>query len=128
MDDLLESQRNAHLGTWRVDLTTSRVVWSDELYRIFGLEPASSLPPYSKLKMLITEDSWDKFTNSVQTARTSGIPFELELETIGPNHEQGWIWVKGKAITDPIGSIIGLRGSAQDITERKKKRRSFVVP
>jgi len=126
MDDLLESQRIAHLGTWRVDLTTSRVVWSDELYRIFGLDPASSLPPYSKLKMLITEDSWDKFTNSVQTARTSGIPFELELETIGPNHEQGWIWVKGKAITDPIGSIIGLRGSAQDITERKKNEEALL--
>ncbi len=37
MDDLLESQRIAHLGTWRMDLATNQVVWSKELYKCMGL-------------------------------------------------------------------------------------------
>jgi PAS domain S-box-containing protein len=46
MSDLLESQRIAHLGTWRMNLETDEVVWSKELYRMFGLDPEISLPPY----------------------------------------------------------------------------------
>lgn len=126
MDDLLESQRIAHLGTWRMDLATDAVVWSDELYRIFGLDPASSPPPYSEHRKLFTADSWKKLSSSFEIARTSGVPYELELETIGPNHTHGWVWVRGEAVNDPSGKIIGLWGAAQDITERKKNEEALL--
>jgi len=42
---LLESQRIAHLGTWSLDLRTDQVVWSEELYKMYGFDPALPPPP-----------------------------------------------------------------------------------
>ena len=48
MNDLLESQRIAHLGTWRLNLATNQVVWSEELYKMYGFDPTLPPPPYSE--------------------------------------------------------------------------------
>ncbi len=43
---LAKSQKIAHLGSWKLDLTTNRVTWSDEAYRIFGCEPSELAGTY----------------------------------------------------------------------------------
>jgi len=45
-EDLKESQRIAHIGNWRLDLASNRVVWSEELYKMYGFDPALPPPPY----------------------------------------------------------------------------------
>jgi len=126
MDDLLESQRIAHVGTWRLDLGTNQVVWSDELYRIYGVDPTLPPPPYSEHKKLFTAESWDKLTTAHRLTKTSGIPYELELETVVADGKHGWVWVRGEAVRSPDGNITGLWGAAQDITERKKTERELL--
>jgi diguanylate cyclase (GGDEF)-like protein/PAS domain S-box-containing protein len=119
MDDLLESQRIAHLGTWRMDISTNQVVWSDELYRIFGLDSTIPPPPYNEHMKLFTLESWEKLSESLDYTRTSGIPYELELESVAADGNHGWIWLRGEAVKDSNGNITGLWGAVQDITERK---------
>ena len=119
MDDLLESQRIAHLGTWRMNISTNQVVWSDELYKIFGLDSTNPPPPYSDHMKLFTTKSWEKLSAALDYTRTSGIPYELELESVATDGRHGWIWVRGEAVKDSKGNITGLWGAAQDITERK---------
>jgi len=119
MDDLLESQRIAHLGTWRMDIVTNQVVWSEELYRIFGLDSTNSPPPYSEHMKLFTAESWETLSAALDYTRISGIPYELELESVATDGRHGWIWVRGEAVKDSNGNITGLWGAAQDITERK---------
>ncbi len=120
MDDLLESQRIAHLGTWRLDLATKQVVWSEELYRMYGFDPTMPLPSFSEHMKLFTPESWDKLSTSVEQTRTAGTPYELELEIVTSDGSNGWVWVRGEALKDSNGNITGLWGAAQDITERKK--------
>jgi diguanylate cyclase len=120
MDDLLESQRIAHLGTWRMNLATDEVVWSDELYRMYGFEPTAPPPPYTEHSKLFTPESWVRLSSSLEYTKKSGIPYELELESVAADGKHGWMWVKGEAIKDSNGNITGIRGAAQDITERKK--------
>ncbi len=120
MDDLLESQRIAHVGTWRMDIATNQVIWSDELYRIYGFDPTLPPPPYTEHMNLFTPESWNRLSTALEYTRTSGIPYELELETVRPHQLNGWMWVRGEAIKDTNGNILSIGGAVQDITERKK--------
>jgi len=117
--DLLESQRIAHLGTWSLDLKTNQVLWSEELYRMYGFDPAFLPPPYSEHMKLFTPESWDRLSTALERTRTAGTPYELELQTVTADGSNGWMWVRGEARTDSNGHIVSLWGAAQDITVRK---------
>jgi diguanylate cyclase (GGDEF)-like protein/PAS domain S-box-containing protein/putative nucleotidyltransferase with HDIG domain len=119
MKDLLETQRIAHIGTWRLDLVTNQVVWSEELYKMYGFDPTLPPPPYTEHMKLFTPESWDKLSTSLEKTRTSGIPYELELQTVTKDGSNGWLWARGEAERDSEGNIIAIWGAAQDITERK---------
>jgi diguanylate cyclase (GGDEF)-like protein/PAS domain S-box-containing protein len=120
MDDLLESQRIARLGTWRMDLVTNEIAWSEELYKIYGLDPTGSPPPFIEHIKLFTPEGWEKLSTAIEQTKTSGIPYELELETVLNDGSHGWMWVRGEGQKDSKGHVISLWGAAQDITERKK--------
>ncbi len=117
-EELLASQRIARLGTWRLDLATNQVVWSEELYKMYGFDPTVPPPPYTEHMKLFTPQSWDKLSASLEKTRTLGIPYELELETVTKDGSNGWMWVRGESVKDSKGNIVGLWGAAQDITER----------
>ncbi|MBU1193712.1 MAG: PAS domain S-box protein [Proteobacteria bacterium] len=119
-EDLKESQRIAHVGSWRLDLASNQVVWSEELYRMYGFDPTSPPPPYTEHQKLFTPESWNKLSTALNNTKDTGIPYELELETLREDGNRGWMWVHGEAVHDAIGSTVGLRGVAQDITERKQ--------
>ena len=119
LKDLMESQRIARMGTWRQDLTTDQVVWSEQLYKMYGFDPTLPAPSYTEHMKLFTPESWKELSTSLDLTRTTGTPFELELETITKDGSNGWMWVRGEAEKDPNGNITSLRGAARDITGRK---------
>lgn len=119
MNDLLESQRIAHLGTWRMNLQTTEIVWSQELFKMFGIDPSQTPPPFTEHHKLFTSESWKKLSAAIEKTKSMGVPYELELESINLDGKNRWIWTKGEAEKDENGQIISLRGAAQDITARK---------
>ncbi|MDZ7664364.1 MAG: PAS domain S-box protein [Desulfotignum sp.] len=118
--DLKQSQRIALLGSWRLDLITNQVEWTEELYRMYGFDPTMPPPPYTEHMKLFTPESWERLSTSLSETATTGMPYELELETVREDGSNGWMWVRGEAVNDAAGNIIGLWGAAQDITERKR--------
>ena len=124
-NDLLESQRIAHVGTWRLDIETNQVVWSDELYNMYGFDPRFPPPPYTEHMKLFTPESWVKLSTALERTRILGIPYELELQTVMKDGSNGWMWVRGEASRDSNGNIISLWGSARDITESKKAKEAL---
>lgn len=125
MNDIKKTQRIAHIGTWRLDLETNRVDWSEELCRIFELDPNGPTPPYSEQMMMFTPESWRLMTRSQEHAITMGIPYELEFEIIKASGTNGWIWVISEVERDSNGKIISIWGACQDITERKNIEQQF---
>ena len=119
-EDLKESQRIAHVGSWRLDVKSNQVVWSDELYKMYGLDPKYPPPPYTEHYKLFTSESWNRLSAALQKTRDTGIPYDLELETHRIDGSRGWMWVRGMEILDEKGVTVGLRGMAQDLTERKR--------
>ncbi len=118
--DLRASQQIAHLGSWRLDVATNQVIWTEELYKMYGFDPALSPPPYTEHMKLFTPESWERLSTSLEKTRETGTPYELELETVREDGSNGWMWVRGEAIKDSEGNTIGLWGAAQDITARKQ--------
>lgn len=119
MNDLLESQRIAHLGTWRMNLQTDEVYWSEELYKMYGLDPTLPPPPFSEHHKLFMTDSWEKLSEAIERTKAMGDPYELELESVHSGDESRWIWMRGEIQKDPKNQSILLWGASQDITARK---------
>jgi|GEM_PF-276476 len=117
--DLKKTQQIVHLGSWRLDVATNQVMWTEELYKMYGFDPTIAPPPYPEHMKLFTPASWDSLSTALANTRETGTPYELELETVKKDGSKGWMWVRGEAIRDSDGAISGLWGAAQDITERK---------
>ncbi|MEI6208797.1 MAG: GAF domain-containing protein [Desulfuromonadales bacterium] len=120
VEDLEDSQRIAHVGSWRLDVASNQTVWSEELYKMCGFDPKLPPPPYTEHQKLFTPESWEKLSAAVQSTHHTGIPYSLELEMIRVNGSPGWMWAYGTSVLDVNGVTVSLRGMAQDITERKQ--------
>lgn len=118
--ELKESQKIAKIGSWHLNAFTNEVSWTEELYKMYGFDPNLPVPPYTEHMKLFTPDSWEILSRELAKTREKGIPYELELEMVKKDSSKGWMWVKGEAVFDKDKKIIGLRGIAQDITERKE--------
>ncbi len=117
--ELKRAQQITHVGSWYLDIVTNEVSWTEELYKMYGFDPSLPPPPYTEHQKLFAPESWEILSASLANTRATGIPYELELKTLRIDGSNGWMWVRGEAIKDNNGKIIGLWGAAQDITERK---------
>ena len=118
-EELTEAQRLAGLGSWQWDAPTDTMTWSEELYRVYGIDPKLPLPSHEQHASLFTAESWNRLQDAVRSTLQNGTPFELDLEFIGAGPTK-WMTSRGEPLRDTEGRIIGLRGTAQDITERKR--------
>ena len=118
-EEFEEAQRLARLGSWRWDARTDTMTWSEELYRVYGMDPHLPLPSHKQHASLFTAESWSRLQDAVQSTLQNGTPYELDLEFIGAGPTK-WMTSRGEPLRDMEGRIIGLRGTAQDITERKR--------
>lgn len=117
---LRNAQKIAKIGSWELDIQTNEVFWTEELYKMYGFDPSVPPPPYTEHMKLFTPESWELLSTSLAQTSEKGIPYELELRTIRKDKSNGWMWVRGEAIFDKNNQIIGLRGAAQDISDRKE--------
>ncbi len=118
--DLGETQRIAHIGSWHLDLTTNQVVWTEELYKMYGFDPSLPIPPYPEHIKHFTPESWERLSSALAHTTETGVPYTLELETVKKDGSNGWMWVHGEVEVDAAGKTVGLWGAAQDISERKR--------
>src|SRR4029453_7526021 len=117
--ELNEAQRLAGVGGWQWDPDTDTVVWSEELYRIAGRDPSVPAVNYKEHSQLYTRESWERLRGAVETALHTGAPYELVLELVRADGTHRWIMARGEAQRDFTGHVARLRGTVQDITERK---------
>jgi PAS domain S-box-containing protein len=123
--ELVEAQRLAAIGSWQWDGETQDVLWSDELYRIAGLERGSTAMAADNHASLYPPAHWERISRAADEALRSGTPYELDVEMSNPDGSRKWITARGEARRDEHGRIVGLHGTVQDITERKQRERSL---
>ncbi|MCZ8343508.1 MAG: response regulator [Leptospira sp.] len=116
-ESLRSAQKIAKMGSWSLDLKTNEILWTEELYKMYGLDPTKPPPSLKDHKMLFTEESWDKLNGALNNAIQLGQNYELVLQVIKVDGSRAWMRAQGQAIVEN-GNIIGLRGLAQDISEQ----------
>lgn len=117
---LAEAQHVAHIGSWDWDVATDRVAWSDELYRLFGLEPQSVPVSSRSFVELVHPDDRERVRRAVDTAYADARPFVVEHRVALPDGRIRWLQGRGRVVTDSAGNPVRLVGTSQDITERKR--------
>jgi len=117
---LYDAQKLTHVGVWNWKADIDCVTWTEELYKIAGLDPKSPAPTYAQHSTIYTPQSWHLLNNAVEEAMKSSEPYELELELIRSDGSIRNIIAFGGAKIDDKKQIIGLYGTVQDITDRKQ--------
>jgi PAS domain S-box-containing protein len=119
--DLSRAQAIAHLGNWSWDTVSNRVLWSDEMFRIYGVDPATFDATAEGVALLIhPEDLW-KQERAINEA-LSGLPGQpFDYRVIRPDGTERVVEVSSVQLeTDPEGRPLRMFGVAQDITERRQ--------
>ena len=117
---LAEAQRLAHLGNWSFDLLAREMTWSDEVFRIYGLDPDRGEPTEQQHLQQFHPDDREQLQRSVQLAITQGQPYEHEIRIFLPNGSMRYTLGRGQPVFDETGRVVQLFGTVQDITQRKQ--------
>src|SRR5262249_61686758 len=118
-------ERLGCVGHWHGDPENDEVTWSKELYHILGLEPKKAAPSFKEHAALYSSESYRELQKAVATALDTGQPYELDLEVLSATAPSRWIRGRGEAIRNENGRVIRLRGTAQDITEKKRTQEAL---
>jgi PAS domain-containing protein len=118
--ELVEAQRLARIGSWNWDAESDVVVGSDELLRIFGLDPATRhLPAYREQRgRWYPVEDWKRLKAAIQSTMQTGVSYKLELLALRTGTPI-WITARGAVVRNSRNQIVGLRGTVQEITDRK---------
>src|SRR4029453_5040763 len=117
---LEEAQRFTHVGYWERDVDTDLITWSDETYRIFGLEPQARTLSLAQLPELIHPEDKQIMVQAMEEALRGNRRYDGEYRVVRPNGEGRIVHSRGNVIRDESGRPRPHFGTVQDITERKK--------
>lgn len=114
------SQAIARLGYWERDLTDGASHWSDEMYRLFDLEPHEGPKEVDVFLENVHPDDRLPLRQWGQEIVTHGHPMNIEFRYILDNGETRYFMTRGYVVNDKNGHPIRMEGITQDITARKK--------
>lgn len=115
---LLElAEQMAGIGTWSWDLATNRTIWSDEVYKIHGLEPESLAPDVEGVLASYHPEDAQALAHCIKRAVSEGADYKLEARIIRPDRSTRYVMARGACRCAADGSVTGLFGTLQDVTE-----------
>ncbi|MBK9054525.1 MAG: GAF domain-containing protein [Chloroflexi bacterium] len=117
---LAAAERLAQLGSWEWDVIHDKVTWSDELYRIYGLDPHTFDASYKAFLILVHPDDRDYVDSIIQHAHQNKQSFSYYHRIIRPNNEVRTLFAQGQPILNEAGELSKMIGTGQDVTNQKK--------
>jgi diguanylate cyclase (GGDEF)-like protein/PAS domain S-box-containing protein len=120
---LAEAQRLARIGSWEWDVVANTVEWSDELYRIMGVERASFTIDGDSFYARVPAEDREPIERAIQATLRTTEPFRFEHRVVHPGGELRTIDSRGRAELDGDGRVVRLLGTAQDVTEQRAAER-----
>ncbi len=120
---LLAAQRVASIGNWSHDLVTGNKEWSDEIYRILGVEKQE--PSVELILSCLHPDDRDLFLKTLEHAHKYEDTFDIDIRVIHPDGSIRYIHDRGQIQRDGFGTPLRMMGTIQDITLRKETELRF---
>ncbi len=115
-----EAQKISHVGNTVLGLETNEMFWSDEVFRIFDLEPQSLAPSFDQFCSFIHPEEREDFKNDFKNVMQTGAVVEGDRKIITKLGNSKYIFSRAIAELDRFGRVQKVNGVIFDITERKK--------
>ena len=117
---LSRAQKMAHVGNWEKNLVTGHLHWSEEIYRIYGVDPAQFTPTTDSFMKAMHPEDREPFVKALHAAVEGGEPLDLDYRIIRPDGIIRAIHTRGEISYGREGQPVLHSGTAQDITEQKQ--------
>ena len=116
---LLENTQSlARFGGWEYTLETSNLIWTDEIFRIHGMDEFKNPVDLNHAISFYEPDSAETITNAFQNLIHNLEPYDLEVKLKRADNRTIWVRTMGRPVLEN-GRIIGAAGNIMDITDRK---------
>ncbi|MDD5058296.1 MAG: MASE3 domain-containing protein [Sideroxydans sp.] len=116
---LSEAQRIAHLGNWELDLVSNVLTWSDEIYRIFEIDPKKFGASYDAFLNAIHPGDRERVNRAYTDSVANKTPYEIVHRLLMPDGRIKYVIENCETHYDAAGKPLRSVGTVHDITERK---------
>lgn len=117
---LNEAQRIAHIGNWELDLATSALFWSPEIFRIFEIDPTTFSASYEGFLDCVHPDDRETVSRVYADSLMTNQPYEIVHRLLMVDGRIKFVQERGEHFHDATGRPLRSIGTVQDITERKR--------
>ncbi|MBD3669910.1 MAG: PAS domain-containing protein [Gammaproteobacteria bacterium] len=122
---LRDAQSIAKIGNWEADVVTGKLVWSDEIYRIFGHDPNAFAPSVEAFHAAVHPEDLDKVHASEKEAEQGGM-HDVVHRIIRPDGTIRHVHELAQSTTNSEGKLIRLLGTVQDVTEQVEVEQELI--
>jgi diguanylate cyclase (GGDEF)-like protein/PAS domain S-box-containing protein len=116
---LEQAQAIAHMGSWEWDVRANRVAWSDELYRIYGLQPGEFAATFEGYLERVHPDDREHVQAVIGRALADHRAFQFDERIRRPSGEIRLLESQGEVVTDDDGDVVRMIGVCHDATDRR---------
>ena len=123
------AQRVAHIGSWEVDLTSRAERaehpprWSEETFRIFGLDPGTTKVTHESFFNLLHPEEREAARKAFVEQLRTGAPYSIDHRIVRPDGSERIVHVISDAVRDGRGRLVKIAGTVQDLTEQREAER-----
>jgi PAS domain S-box-containing protein len=122
---LLAAQRLSHTGCWAGRIGTEEIYWSNEYFRIVGLDPQSATPNRELRTRLWHPDDREFAETTVETALREKRGYDMDVRIVRPDGSIRYVHSFGQPVFDEAGEVLEFIGILVDVTERKRAERAL---
>jgi PAS domain S-box-containing protein len=117
---LSAAQESAHIGSWEWDTRTHELSWSDELYRIYGVDRAEFAPTFASYAAVVHPDDREWVMANVDRALSERGFFNHDHRIVHGDGSERVVEARGRMVFDDAGEPLQFVGTSQDVTARKE--------
>jgi diguanylate cyclase (GGDEF)-like protein len=117
---LAHAQQLARIGNWEWRPGADEMLWSDEVYRILGLQPGTCPGSYERFVAAVHPLDRPALEKAMQTAASEATGWSLDHRLLLPSGQESFAHQQAEIVVGPSGACDCVMGTIQDITERKR--------
>jgi formate hydrogenlyase transcriptional activator len=117
---LVEAQRLTHTGAWATDAVPEPLYWSEELFRLYGLDPQQGFPTHDQAVQRVHPEDRDRYVQAFHRVIHQKVDSDVEFRTVLPDGTIRYLYGLGHPVLNAHGELVEVVGTTVDITERKR--------
>jgi len=114
------------MALWVWDLKTGAIHWSEEKYRMIGLEPGSIEPSTEAWLRAVHPEDAEGVKRAVHSTREGGDDYHNQYRVVWPDGSVHWLESRGKCQRDEAGQVVRVVGVVSDVTQRKRSEEALM--